>query len=400
MMQHSLQKVLEYSKQLTLLYVEDEDNIREETKNILENMFCTTITAVDGEDGLKKFQQNPHIDLILTDINMPKVNGIDMIKKIRSQNTQIPILVLSAHSDVNYFIDTIKLGIDGYILKPIEIKQLFYSIEKVTHKISLQKENEEYKHNLELKVEEEIQKREYQEKILMHQSKLAAMGEMMDAVAHQWKQPLNIINMRIDMLQYDFEDNIIDDKYIDEFIGKFKFQMKHIVNTLDEFRDFFRPNKVSKEFKISKSIDSTLLLVSDEFIKNKIEFIKNIKDDGVIYGNENDFKHLILNIINNSKDAFNENNIQDREININLFKNDETITLEIYDNAGGIPNNVIDNIFNANVTTKEEGTGTGIGLYMSKQIASKHSGKLYVQNIENGAKFIFETSVKEINYEK
>jgi len=399
-MQHSLQKVLEYSKQLTLLYVEDEDNIREETKNILENMFCTTITAVDGEDGLKKFQQNPHIDLILTDINMPKVNGIDMIKKIRSQNTQIPILVLSAHSDVNYFIDTIKLGIDGYILKPIEIKQLFYSIEKVTHKISLQKENEEYKHNLELKVEEEIQKREYQEKILMHQSKLAAMGEMMDAVAHQWKQPLNIINMRIDMLQYDFEDNIIDDKYIDEFIGKFKFQMKHIVNTLDEFRDFFRPNKVSKEFKISKSIDSTLLLVSDEFIKNKIEFIKNIKDDGVIYGNENDFKHLILNIINNSKDAFNENNIQDREININLFKNDETITLEIYDNAGGIPNNVIDNIFNANVTTKEEGTGTGIGLYMSKQIASKHSGKLYVQNIENGAKFIFETSVKEINYEK
>ena len=400
MMQHSLQKVLEYSKQLTLLYVEDEENIREETKNILENMFSTTITAVDGEDGLKKFQQNPHIDLILTDINMPKVNGIDMIKKIRSQNTQIPILVLSAHSDVNYFIDTIKLGIDGYILKPIEIKQLFYSIEKVTHKISLQKENEEYKHNLEAKVEEEIQKREYQEKILMHQSKLAAMGEMMDAVAHQWKQPLNIINMRIDMLQYDFEDNIIDDKYIDEFIGKFKFQMSHIVNTLDEFRNFFRPNKVSKEFKISKSIDSTLLLVNDEFIKNKIEFIKNIQDDGTIYGNANDFKHLILNIINNSKDAFNENNIQNRTININLFKNDEIIKLEIYDNAGGIPDKVIDNIFNANVTTKEEGKGTGIGLYMSKQIASKHSGKLYVQNIKNGAKFIFETSIKEIDYEE
>ena len=189
-------------------------------------------------------------------------------------------------------------------------------------------------------------------------------------------------------------------KYIDEFIGKFKFQMRHIVNTLDEFRNFFRPNKVSKEFKISKSIDSTLLLVNDEFIKNKIEFIKNIQDDGTIYGNENDFKHLILNIINNSKDAFNENNIQNRTININLFKNDEIIKLEIYDNAGGIPDKVIDNIFNANVTTKEEGKGTGIGLYMSKQIASKHSGKLYVQNIKNGAKFIFETSIKEIDYEE
>ncbi|MEA3554777.1 MAG: hybrid sensor histidine kinase/response regulator [Campylobacterota bacterium] len=399
-MQQSLQNVLEYSKQLTLLYVEDEDNIREETKGILENIFSSIITAIDGDDGLEKLQQNTYIDLILTDINMPKLNGIDMIKKIRSQNIQIPILVLSAHSDVNYFIDTIKLGIDGYILKPIEIKQLFYSIEKVTHKISLQKENEEYKHNLEIKVEQEIKKREYQEKILMHQSKLAAMGEMMDAVAHQWKQPLNIINMRIDMLQYDFEDDMIDDKYIDEFIGKFKFQMRHIVNTLDEFRNFFRPNKLSKEFKISNSIDSTLLLVNDEFLKNKIRFIKNIQDEGVIYGSENDFKHLILNIINNSKDAFNENEIQDRTININLFKKDETITLEIYDNAGGIPNKVIDNIFNANVTTKEEGKGTGIGLYMSKQIASKHSGKLYVENIDNGAKFIFETSIKEVSDEE
>ena len=399
-MLYNLKDILKYSKQLNLLYVEDEKNIREETKDILENIFKEIITCVDGEDGFNKFQQNKHIDLVLTDINMPKVNGIEMIEKIRSINTQIPILVLSAHSDINYFIDTIKLGIDGYILKPIESKQLFSIIKKTIHKISLQKENEEYKHNLELKVEEEIQKREYQEKILMQQSKLASMGEMMDAVAHQWKQPLNIINMRVDMLQYDFKDEIIDEKYIDDFIDRFKFQMKHIVNTLDEFRNFFRPNKASKKFSISNSIDSTLLLVKDEFLKNRITFLKDIKDDGIILGSPNDFKHLILNIINNSKDAFIENDIQNRTIHIDLFKIDETIRLEIYDNAGGIPNNVIDNIFNANVTTKEEGKGTGIGLYMSKQIANKHRGEIYVENINNGVKFIFVTSLKELNNEK
>ncbi|MEA3498147.1 MAG: hybrid sensor histidine kinase/response regulator [Campylobacterota bacterium] len=393
-MKNNLKELLKTTKDLNILYVEDEVQIRDEISDILKTFFKSVIVAYDGEDGLNKFTQynktKENIDLVITDINMPKVNGIELIQNIRKINNEISILVISAHNDTSYFLDTIKLGIDGYILKPLESDQLFISIQKVAEKINLRKENEDYKQNLEQKVIEEIQKREYQEKIFIQQSKLAAMGEMMDSVAHQWKQPLNIIAMRVDMLQYDFENNNIDKEYIDIFIQKFRLQLNHIVNTLDEFRTFFRPNKNNKEFYIHEIIDSTLLLTKDEFIKNNIEFIKDIQDEVSLFGNENDFKHLILNIINNAKDAFNQNNITNKTITINLSKDDKSIRLEIYDNAGGVPLDIIDDIFNANITTKEAIKGTGIGLYMSQQIANKHGGKLYVENIKDGAKFIFE----------
>ena len=256
--------------------------------------------------------------------------------------------------------------------------------------LDLHTELDEYKNHLEEKVEQEIKKREEKEKMLIQQSKLAAMGEMMDAVAHQWKQPINIINMQVDMVGYDFEDGIIDQKYIDDFQAKVSSQVKHMTSTLTEFRSFFRPNKEPKEFSIKKMVQSVLLLVKDEFVKNRITISVNDTQNFSLIGIENEFKHLILNIINNSKDAFNDNDRKDRKIQINILHDDISKTIEIIDNAGGIPEHVIDDIFHANVTTKAEGKGTGIGLYMSSQIATKHNGTLGVVNVSDGAKFIFE----------
>jgi len=256
--------------------------------------------------------------------------------------------------------------------------------------IKLNEELDTYKNHLEERVEEEIKNRQEKEKMLLQQSKLAAMGEMMDTVAHQWKQPINIINMQVDFLNYDFEDGLINQKYIDKFQDKVSSQVKHMTSTLEEFRSFFRPNKEVDEFDIKKMIDKVLLLVKDEFIKNQITIDINDEQNFSLIGIENEFKHLILNIINNSKDAFNDNNTQDRKIQINILSDDTTKKIEIIDNAGGIPSHVIDDIFKANVTTKEDGKGTGIGLYMSSQIATKHNGNLTVVNTDTGAKFIFE----------
>jgi len=255
--------------------------------------------------------------------------------------------------------------------------------------LKVNEELDEYKNHLEHKVEEEIKKREEKEKMLLQQSKLAAMGEMMDAVAHQWKQPINIINMQVDMMGYDYEDKLIDQKYVDEFQQKVSSQVKHMTSTLNEFRSFFRPNKEESEFDIKAMVDKVLLLVKDEFIKNKITINVNNTNSFSLQGIENEFKHLILNIINNAKDAFNDNNIENRIITINILTNEDSKYLEICDNAGGIPKHVIEDIFKANVTTKEEGKGTGIGLYMSAQIAQKHNGILSVKNENSGAKFTF-----------
>ena len=223
--------------------------------------------------------------------------------------------------------------------------------------------------------------------MLVQQSKMAAMGEMMDAVAHQWKQPLNSISMMTDMLQNDFKDGSVDEEYIADMTEITHMQIAHMVNTLSEFRNFFRPAQDSKDFLVSECIDSVQILMKDELLKNTVNLTIDIQDDIKIFGLINEFKHLFLNLISNSIDAFNEKGINKREITIRSYIKSEQGIVEFEDNANGIPKHVIADIFKANVTTKAEGKGSGIGLYMSSQIVQKHNGVIDVKNINSGAMF-------------
>ncbi len=235
---------------------------------------------------------------------------------------------------------------------------------------------------------EEIQKRIVNEKLLEQQSKMAAMGGMMDAVAHQWKQPLNALSMYSDIIKSDFDDGDVDKGYISKFRDDIQLQIQHMVTTLDEFRIFFRPSRGDEHFNLLDIIRSVLFLTKDEFMKNSI-VVNVLQDDEIeLYGSKNEFKHLILNIINNSKDAFNENKTEKRVIDIKIINNDGLCRVEIQDNAGGIPDKIINKIFQAHTTTKAEGKGTGIGLFMSMQIAEKFKAKLSVVNKSGGACFI------------
>ncbi len=235
---------------------------------------------------------------------------------------------------------------------------------------------------------DEIQKRIVNEKLLVQQAKMAEMGGMMDSVAHQWKQPLNAMSMYSDIIKMDFKEGEVDEAYINQFYDDIQLQINHMVTTLDEFRTFFRPNKEEEAFQLLDVINSVLFLTKDEFMKHSITFDILNKTPIEIYGHRNEFKHLIINIINNAKDAFGENQIKKRVISFSLIEDQEGERLEIRDNAGGIPDDVIGDIFKANVTTKVEGKGTGIGLFMSMQIAKKNGADLSVHNEKDGACFI------------
>ena len=130
MLNKNLTVLIEQTKKLRILYVEDDEQTREYTLDMLNNFFCNISIAVDGKDGLDKFNKNQY-DVIFTDINMPNMNGIEMIEKIREFNKEISIIMLSAYDDVEYFLKTIKAGIDGYLLKPFEFSQ----IEEIIFKI-------------------------------------------------------------------------------------------------------------------------------------------------------------------------------------------------------------------------------------------------------------------------
>ena len=225
------------------------------------------------------------------------------------------------------------------------------------------------------------------DKIIEQQSRLAAMGEMIDAVAHQWKQPLNAISMMIDMLQDDFRTNDVNNEYIKDLDESVHLQIDHMVNTLNEFRNFLRPSTKNEDFHINTVVQNIQILMKDELITQNIHLHLDIDQSIQIYGNKNEFKHLFINLINNSIDAFNEQHISGRNIYIRCFKNNKQIIIEVEDNAGGIPVNIINHIFKPNVTTKAEGKGTGIGLYMTSQIVAKNSGSIIVQNTQKGTLF-------------
>jgi len=370
---------------IRVLYIEPDEKLR---KDIFDVFFHNIDIAVNGEDGYQYFQNNKY-DLIITSMKMPKMSGIELITKIREVSKDISILVVSTQTD--YFVDLIKLGIDGFILKPIEIAQFTSIVSKVIEKIQNKAELYHYRTNLEQKVKEEIFKRTRSEKMLLQQSKLALMGEMMDAVAHQWKQPINIINMNVEMLQYDFEDELINQEYITEFQKDIFTQVLHMNHTLNEFRSFFRPDKVIVPFSIKTALESVLLLMKDEIMKYSIKINMDIEDDFLIEAIENEFKHVIINLINNAKDIFKHKKQSPNTINIQTKIEDNKKKIFILDNAGGIPENIIKNIFEANFTTKEKENGTGIGLYMSKMIVEKYNGTISVLNdkkVETGALFI------------
>lgn len=229
----------------------------------------------------------------------------------------------------------------------------------------------------------QLEKLREKDKLLFKQSKHAAMGEIIDAVAHQWRQPINLITMRVDLLGYEFDDKIVDKKYINEFQDSVFSQITHMTNTLEEFRGFLRPNRVIKPFSVEKSVKGVFLLLNDELLKHKINTHTVVISDFEINGIENEFKHVLINLINNAKDAFLENEIKDKNITITI----DGKQIKVKDNAGGIPKHVINKIFEANFTTKSDDKGTGIGLYMTKQILDKIDATIDVQNVENGACF-------------
>lgn len=383
-------EMLEVLKTLKILYVEDEINIRRELELNLKNFFKDFKIAEDGEEGLKKFHDSD-IDIIITDIEMPNLNGLDMVSQIREvEGNDVPVIITTAFNEIEYLEKSLDLCVDGYIAKPFKISKLLESIYKVSAKIinkRLQRELADINKNLELKVEEKVEELREKDKVMLKQSRYALMGEMIDAIAHQWKQPLNIINLIAIMMDDKCEMDEFDGEFCKDVSERIFNQIDHLTQTLDEFRSFFRVNKMKMNFNIKSVIDSVLVLTKDEYSKEKIA-IKIDGEDINVSGFPNELKHVILNIINNSKDAFIERGIENRKINLSIVKDGDKSIIYIRDNAGGIDNiNILSHIFELNFTTKKD-KGTGVGLYLSKMIMDNMGGDLSVKNItlENGEK--------------
>lgn len=224
------------------------------------------------------------------------------------------------------------------------------------------------------------------ESLLVQQSKMAALGEMLANISHQWRQPLSVIStvasgMKL-KLEYDMFNKEEEIKNLDILVDS----TSYLSATIDDFKNFLNPEKINKTFTIKKVIDKTLQMFGKNFTSHGIEIITDI-DDSQIVGNDNELLQVIINIINNSKDILNQKDLDKKLIFIDLHKTSSNITLSIKDNGGGIDESILTKIFDAYFTTKHKSIGTGIGLYMSYQIIkNSFKGDLIASN----EKFIFE----------
>ncbi|MFA6788410.1 MAG: cache domain-containing protein [Arcobacteraceae bacterium] len=223
-------------------------------------------------------------------------------------------------------------------------------------------------------INQHIQNNEKQQTLLSQQSKMAAMGEMIGNIAHQWRQPLSTITTSATGMQIQKELNILEDNDLIKGLDTINKSAQYLSHTIDDFRNFFTHNKQKSYFNIKKSIQQAISLVSVQFYKKNIEIIENI-DEIEVNSYENELIQVIINLLNNARDELIKKEENERKlIFITAKKENESLIITVKDNASGIPFSIIKKIFDPYFSTKDITTGTGIGLYMSKEIICKNMG--------------------------
>jgi len=264
----------------------------------------------------------------------------------------------------------------------------WFTIRRVIESYKVNKEMGDMNRSLNKRIIIEQSKQQEQESILLHQSRHAIMGEMIENIAHQWRQPLSAIALINTNIHLFYKLGELDDAFMKKSLEKSEQLTQSMSETIDDFKNFFKTAKNKSNFSLEDLVYKTVNLAQTTLEQYKIEIKVESHDSSMIRGYPNELLHAILNIIFNAKDALIENNTVDPKIIIDISSDNMYGCVKIQDNANGIPENIIDDIFNTYFTTKADDKGTGIGLYMSKLIVEENmGGQISVRNIANGAEF-------------
>ncbi len=251
-------------------------------------------------------------------------------------------------------------------------------------------ELEELNQSLEKRVEQAILELRQRDQVLYQQNRLAAMGEMIHNIAHQWRQPLNMLGLTIQQLPFLYDRDHFSKEFLDKTVGDAMVLIQHMSKTIDDFRNFFKPDKEKEEFKVSQIISNTIQLVKASFDSDQIEIVMDCRDDPVVHGYPNEYTQVILNILSNAKDALMTRKNDSPQVCITVSAEQGRSVVTIRDNAGGIPDEILPKVFDPHFSTKGP-QGTGIGLFMAKNIIERNmNGRLSVRNNEVGAEFRIE----------
>ena len=339
--------------------------------------------CIHASDVIKKFPK----DELLAQMEIEAYLGAPVIDSKNNVSFLLVILDDKPIKDVDSF-----QSITEFLANRVSTEIQKYKIEEnlialVTQRTKelekAQREIELINKELEQRVQEEIEKNMQKERIILEQSKMVLMGEMIDNIAHQFKQPLSLITTNASGVKLQKELGTFNEESLIPSMNLITESGRYLANTIDDFRNFFNPSKNIVSFNIKKTFEKTFRLMASEFKTNKIEIIYEALDIEV-RGLENELLQVLINILKNAKDQLMKINDNERALLfINTYIEGEDIIIKIKDNANGIPLDIIKKVFDYRFTTKNYNEGSGIGLFMCKQIIENNiEGKLDVSNVE------------------
>lgn len=364
--------------QLEQLHNMDQSDIAPIDMYVKFNIF----QANNGLDGvnifLEKYNEGITIPVCIVDMRMPNgIDGIETSLRLKQIDPDVHIIIATAYSDrtTKEILDALKTNI-YYIRKPFNSEEIYQLVYSLSNSYFTIKTIRQLNNTLEIKINDEIEKNRQKDMLLFEQSKFSALGEMIENIAHQWRQPLNIVSMLFQKIKRSYKNNALNDETMNKLITQALDTVDYMSQTIDNFRSQFEPNREKEKYNLSSTIANTVALVDNSFnilgITIEVDILASID----LYGFPQDLKQILLNLLNNAKDAITLNSIQNGKILIKAgyTDNQEKIVIKVEDNGGGINKEYIDKIFEPYFTTKHKSQGTGIGLYMSKQIVEKHLG--------------------------
>ncbi len=257
-----------------------------------------------------------------------------------------------------------------------------------------EKELRWFNDNLEKEIFSKIQEIHYKDAMLLEKTKLAAMGEMIGSIAHQWRRPLSTLHINVEMLEEDYKEQKIDKDFLKQFIKKNSEIIQYMSQTIDDFQNFYKIDKEKRLFDVMDKIKSVSDLKLNQLEENGITMTKE-GESFTVLGYPSEFQQVILSLISNAKDAILDNKINNPSIKIVLFTDDSKGYIKIIDNAGGIDDETLDKVFEPYFTTKEQNGGTGLGLYISKMIIEKNMGGRLIISSKDGGSEVLITLAKE-----
>lgn len=358
-------------EEILILYVEDDELIRDELIFFLEKKFKNIKVASNGQEGLELFEKYQP-DIVITDIKMPKMSGIELSKNIRQRSTDTIIIISSAHSETNLLDEAIEFGIDTFLIKPISLAQLYCTVQIAIEKIALKKEKQDTEDRL-----------DETRKLLVESDKMANLGNLVAGATHEISTPLGVgitsISHLMDLskkLKKDYEDETMTqedfESYLNSSIDLSKMTYLNLVKASDLIKSF-KTIAVDQALDDRKEFDLENYLIevvfSLNYVLKKVKVSVNIEANEIIKLNSYPgvFSQIFTNLINNSVNHGFEN-LEKGDINIKLTKKDNEIKIYYHDNGNGIDKEKLPNIFDKFYTTKKGKGGTGLGLNIIKDL--------------------------------